>query len=344
VIRFWVVFAVLILYVPSWAAESVRDFGAVGDGKANDTAAFVAALKASPRISVPAGSYLIDGLKIETPGVAIVGAGEGQTILLDSGGPTLNFDGSRCFMSFVCGAKYPSDCSLRGLTIRGRGWDRERDDMGLLVHAAPRLTVDGVTVENFAGRGAMIHNKETVACRFSNLTVRNVTAATVAKVTRHGWGITIYGGGNWGAPSDCVLRDIRVEKTSQAGLVFDAGTNGTTGFPPTGISVFGLTLVDCGTSPDGSAAALTFSGGQYCLVDGLRINYTSRPIGRAIVFARDNCSQRHNSSWNTVTNAIITGCGTDPIAKVEGDGTNVVLNVVTKGWAGGIQRADRTVY
>lgn len=43
---------------------SVKDFGAVGDGVANDTAAFVAAIAASNELYVPPGTYMLDYLTI----------------------------------------------------------------------------------------------------------------------------------------------------------------------------------------------------------------------------------------------------------------------------------------
>lgn len=43
---------------------SVKDFGAVGDGVTNDTAAFVAAIAASNELYVPSGTYMLDYLTI----------------------------------------------------------------------------------------------------------------------------------------------------------------------------------------------------------------------------------------------------------------------------------------
>lgn len=59
---------------------SVKDFGAVGDGVADDTAAFVAAQTASKIIYAPPGTYLVDNLRIQT-NRKIIGAGYEATIL-----------------------------------------------------------------------------------------------------------------------------------------------------------------------------------------------------------------------------------------------------------------------
>lgn len=66
--------------------RSVRDFGAVGDGEADDTEAFRAALAAGGEgpavVEVPAGRYVITGfIDITRSGVVLRGAGEDQTTL-----------------------------------------------------------------------------------------------------------------------------------------------------------------------------------------------------------------------------------------------------------------------
>lgn len=63
-----------VLFGAMGSGLSVRDFGATGDGVADDTAAFVAAAAAGPVVYAPAGKYrLTDQLVLE--GVTIVGDG-----------------------------------------------------------------------------------------------------------------------------------------------------------------------------------------------------------------------------------------------------------------------------
>lgn len=67
------------------AVDSVRKYGAKGDGKTDDTKAFQAALaKAKPgALMVPAGTYLLsDKLTLKTSGVVLRGAGPDKTKLL----------------------------------------------------------------------------------------------------------------------------------------------------------------------------------------------------------------------------------------------------------------------
>ena len=67
------------------ASISVTDFGAKGDGRSDDTAAFKSAIKAGAGkvIHVPAGRFLLsDILRIETSNLVLRGAGAGKTIFV----------------------------------------------------------------------------------------------------------------------------------------------------------------------------------------------------------------------------------------------------------------------
>jgi hypothetical protein len=58
---------------------SVKDFGAVGDGVTDDTAAITAALAASRAVYVPAGTYLVSQIAIDTENTQILTAGMSVT-------------------------------------------------------------------------------------------------------------------------------------------------------------------------------------------------------------------------------------------------------------------------
>jgi hypothetical protein len=67
---------------------NVKDFGAVGDGVADDTAAFQAAVNASLHVFVPSGSYKITNTVLCQTAVNIIGSGRGSTTIFtnsDSG-------------------------------------------------------------------------------------------------------------------------------------------------------------------------------------------------------------------------------------------------------------------
>jgi len=61
---------------------SVKDFGAAGDGVADDTSAFAAALATGKSVFIPDGTYLITSqLTVSSPGQMIFGAGWGKSIV-----------------------------------------------------------------------------------------------------------------------------------------------------------------------------------------------------------------------------------------------------------------------
>lgn len=60
---------------------SVKDFGAVGDGQADDSAAFQAALDQHTAVHVPAGTYRLDGEVLVKPRRRLHGAGRDVTVI-----------------------------------------------------------------------------------------------------------------------------------------------------------------------------------------------------------------------------------------------------------------------
>lgn len=68
---------------PTLDVGNVKLYGALGNGAANDTAAFVAAIATGQTVSVPPGNYLVDGgtLTMSTAGQMMVGSGRGATLI-----------------------------------------------------------------------------------------------------------------------------------------------------------------------------------------------------------------------------------------------------------------------
>ena len=91
---------------------SVKDFGAVGNGTTNDTAAIQAAIATGKRVYVPTGDYLItNGLNCATPGQIIYGDGQTRTTFVVNNTFNLSAQGVFIFSSGEPGA------SLRDLGI-----------------------------------------------------------------------------------------------------------------------------------------------------------------------------------------------------------------------------------
>jgi len=74
------------------AAVNVKDFGAVGDGVTDDTAAIQAAIDAGSKICIPAGTYILSStITLSDQGATIIGDGVNETIIKasHSAGPVI---------------------------------------------------------------------------------------------------------------------------------------------------------------------------------------------------------------------------------------------------------------
>ena len=110
---------------------SVKDFGAVGDGVADDTAAFTAALKAGRGVSVPRGIYrLTSTITLDQVGHALVGAGRTTTLTGDhTSGPVIAITARQCCLqdlainssntrqAYTTGATYDLAAGLHGVQV-----------------------------------------------------------------------------------------------------------------------------------------------------------------------------------------------------------------------------------
>ena len=178
----------LVLQLPSGYSQSEREpvapdasgqvnvktFGAVGDGVANDTAAFAAALKSVAEAGggtclVPEGTYLISASGISTgghrpsvlSGVHLIGAGRGVSILKVAGMPTYHL-----------------------LPCEGDNWSVENltFDMGDYTPSVGQAAI--------SGKG------------------NNWRVANCAVVKSGRWGIAAFGGNNWSIEGNYIKRTV----------------------------------------------------------------------------------------------------------------------------------------
>lgn len=81
--------------VPATTITSVRDFGAVGNGVADDTAAVNAALAKGGGVYFPAGTYQVGNLKASREGTRLYGDGPSTVLRKNAAGPVLTLANGR---------------------------------------------------------------------------------------------------------------------------------------------------------------------------------------------------------------------------------------------------------
>jgi parallel beta-helix repeat protein len=148
---------------------SVMSFGAKGDGVANDTAAFNAALKTacggSTNLHIPAGTYLLDSLDLlNACGITIYGDGNTATIL------RINSVISPVMWRFASG-------SGKTLTIQDLAMDgRHQEVAGITIDSYATVDVYRVNIHDFGTPGyAEGHQTELDGLYITHSTNVNVT-------------------------------------------------------------------------------------------------------------------------------------------------------------------------
>jgi hypothetical protein len=120
-------------------AVSVKDYGAIGDGVANDTAAIVAALAANNAIFFPAGEYLVSG-NINIQNKTLIGNSWRDTVIQLVG---INTNTPVFINSANSGSPWGSGggFTLNHLTVKGN-WDG--------------VTANPVSINNFDNLGSIV--------------------------------------------------------------------------------------------------------------------------------------------------------------------------------------------
>lgn len=143
------------------AKRNVKDFGAAGNGVADDTNAIKAALSACNDGDVlyfPAGTYVCDDSIALTKVIHVMGAGIGKTILTKSATP----------ISGTCVYARADNCKVSNLTVDGN----KCGDYGILAYSATNLIVENVVITNRDGIGVGLSN--CYRCILNNVNVDNV--------------------------------------------------------------------------------------------------------------------------------------------------------------------------
>lgn len=195
---------------------SVLDFGALGDGTANDTAALQAALDSgSSRVYVPAGTYLFSTLAIPAGrGLMLYGDGPSKTTLRHTGGGSglyLGADGTQMF-------------SLRDMTI-----EPSPTTTKLLDFTGPN-TAFGFSFYNLElHEGSSGNNTCAMFAIHANATLGDKYYFRVFGMKVHGGGvgISIDGIDPVGRANDHRFFGVQIQNCALDGLLIDNGFNNT---------------------------------------------------------------------------------------------------------------------
>jgi hypothetical protein len=127
---------------------SVKDFGAVGDGIADDTAAIQAAINAAYSVFLPSGTYRITSplvIPTGTTGMTLRGAGRGRTIIKNEGtGIAIQSVGN--------GSTGNWNITISDLTVRGQAGTT----IGIFFDLTYHSQIERVEVSNHGGTGILV--------------------------------------------------------------------------------------------------------------------------------------------------------------------------------------------
>lgn len=248
---------------------SVRDFGAVGDGVADDTLAFQAALAAASSVFVPIGRYRISRPIVLGYGQTLFGGGEGSVIQARAE----PFDGSALpaySTGFNAIEMVQGYATVRDLRVVGGA-------TGIKLYGRDGPCVKNV-VENVSIWDAVIglvldgHDSPDRPCYWNN-----ISRVLCARPQLHGVLLTVGGAGD--TPNANKFHDVRVyslgSPTSGCGFFLSAGR-------------FNNSFVDCEANID--------PGGQACFRLGaltdqtLIVNFYAESLGALPGIRIDNGS------------------------------------------------------
>ena len=190
---------------------SVRDFGAVGDGIADDTAAIAAALASGARsVLLPQGTYLTTAPLAVPNKTAVVGAGRDATVLkLAHNGYGLSWSGAEYVDGAVDGLRVDLPATSTAAAIRCRGNNFRASDLRVAGGGASAWGIELDQCNDFSISDVLMWGDAADAFRANGIWLRNSTSAAIN-----------YGDGTLAQIS------IRLGSDNTKALFFDGPDNG----------------------------------------------------------------------------------------------------------------------
>lgn len=162
---------------------SVKDFGAVGDGVTNDTAAIQAGIDAmeaagGARLHFPAGTYLCSTLWIDDDNIHLYGDGVGRTIIKAIAGQVVLAAG-------ILKGGFVTPVAIQNVSLRGIEFDGSRlladgtgGNVGVAIYQVTRLLIEDCYVHDCDGYGIGLLGSNQPNRK--NATIRDVEIGNVA--------------------------------------------------------------------------------------------------------------------------------------------------------------------
>lgn len=189
-------------------ALNVKDFGALGNGSTDDTAAIQAAINALPAagglIVIPAGTYVISASLTLKEGTQLEGCGPGTILRVSSG--SLGID----VIKIGDGTSTLSFAAVRNIKISSDG--QKTGGAGILLDRAYRVWLEGIALE-FQYRGVYIRNSTAVWLNKSD--IRDTAENAITIDSDLGQGFEWY--------IDSVLCDNPTVTNTGTGLLWNGG-------------------------------------------------------------------------------------------------------------------------
>ena len=190
---------------------SVRDFGAVGDGVADDTAAIAAALASGARcVVLPEGIYKLTAPLDAPARTAVLGAGRDATILrVAHNGHGLSWSGAEYVDGALDGIRVELPATSTAAAIRCRGNNFRASDLRIVGGGAGAWGIELDQCNDFSVSDVLMWGDGADAFAANGIWIRNSTTAAIN-----------YGDGTLAQIS------IRLGSDDTKGFFFDGPTNG----------------------------------------------------------------------------------------------------------------------